>query len=60
MRLAGHREKDLGDRPIDTRVTAMDGTEFDGLDGLRNYLLTEAAGRFCATILSKAARLCPG
>ena len=34
------RDKDLGDRPIDTRVKTMDGAEFDGLDGLRNYLIT--------------------
>ncbi len=34
------RDKDLGDRPIDTRVKTMDGAEFEGLDGLRNYLLT--------------------
>jgi hypothetical protein len=41
-----HREKDLGDRPIDTRVTTMDGTQFEGLDGLRNYLLTERRNAF--------------
>lgn len=34
------RAKDLGDRPIDTRVKAMDGVEFEGLDGLRTYLLS--------------------
>jgi hypothetical protein len=34
------RDKDLADRPIETRVKAMDGAEFDGLDGLRKYLLT--------------------
>lgn len=34
------RDKDLADRPIETRVKTMDGTEFDGLDGLRNYLVT--------------------
>lgn len=34
------REKDLADRPIETRVKAMDGAEFDGLDGLRKYLLS--------------------
>ncbi|MBC7856976.1 MAG: DUF1592 domain-containing protein [Pirellulaceae bacterium] len=49
------REKDLGDRPIDTRVKAMDGAEFEGLDGLRNYLLTtrrEAFVRqFCKKLL---------
>jgi hypothetical protein len=40
------RERDLGDRPIDTRVKAMDGAEFDGLDGLRDYLLTKRRPAF--------------
>jgi hypothetical protein len=35
-----HREKDLGDRLIDTHATTLDGAKFEGLDGLRNYLLT--------------------
>ena len=34
------RERDLGDRPIDARAKVMDGTEIDGLEGLRAYLLT--------------------
>ena len=34
------REKDLGDRPISTRVKTMDGSEFEDVDGLRGYLLT--------------------
>jgi hypothetical protein len=33
------REKDLGGRPIDVKVQLKDGTEFEGLDGLRGYLL---------------------
>jgi hypothetical protein len=33
------REHDLGGRPIDTHVTAPDGTELEGLEGLRGYLL---------------------
>ena len=41
-----HRDKDLGNRPIDTQVTAMDGASFDGLDGLRNYLLTKRRDAF--------------
>jgi hypothetical protein len=41
-----HREKDLGDRPVETRVKTMDGSEFDGLDGLRNYLLTKRRDTF--------------
>jgi hypothetical protein len=52
------REKDLGDRPIDTRARAMDGAQFDGLDGLANYLLTarrEAFVRqFCRKLLGFA------
>jgi len=34
------RDKDLAGRAIETRVKAMDGAEFDGLNGLRDYLLT--------------------
>ncbi|MFO0907336.1 MAG: DUF1592 domain-containing protein [Isosphaeraceae bacterium] len=34
------RDKDLGNRPIDTHAKLADGTEFDGLNGLRSYLLT--------------------
>lgn len=34
------RDKDLGDRPIETQVKTIDGAAFDGLDGLRGYLLT--------------------
>ncbi len=56
--IGGHREKDLGDRPIDTRVKAMDGAEFDGLDGLRNYLLTKRRDafmrQFCRKLLGYA------
>jgi hypothetical protein len=52
------RDKDLGGRPIDTRVKAMDGAQFDGLDGLRMYLLTargEAFLRqFCRKLLGYA------
>jgi len=40
------RTKDLGDRPIDTHAKTMDGAEFDGLDGLRNYLLTKRRDAF--------------
>ena len=52
------REKDLGDRPIDARARAMDGREFEGLDGLRDYLLTvrrEAfLKQFCRKLLGFA------
>jgi hypothetical protein len=53
-----HRKSDLGDRPIDTKVTTMDGTTFDGLDGLRNYLLTQRreafVRQFCRKLLGYA------
>ncbi len=40
------RDKDLAGRPIDTKVKAMDGAEFDGIDGLRTYLLTARRDAF--------------
>jgi hypothetical protein len=52
------REKDLGDRPIDTHAKAPDGAEFEGLDGLRNYLITARRdaflGQFCRKLLGYA------
>ena len=49
------RDKDAGNRPLDTKAKVMDGTELAGLDGLRNYLLTtrrEAFLRqFCRKLL---------
>jgi hypothetical protein len=52
------RDRDLGDRPIDTRVKAMDGAQFEGLDGLRNYLLTQRrevfVRQFCRKLLGYA------
>ena len=35
------REKDLGGLAVDTHAKLRDGTEFDGIDGLRTYLLTK-------------------
>ena len=40
------RERDLGGRPIDTRAKVMDGSEFEGLNGLRDYLLTKRRDAF--------------
>ncbi|MEO8353989.1 MAG: DUF1592 domain-containing protein, partial [Chthoniobacteraceae bacterium] len=40
------RERDLSDRPIDTRAKVMDGAQFEGLDGLRDYLLTTRRDAF--------------
>lgn len=52
------REKDLGNRPIDTRVKTMDGAKFEGLDGLRKYLLTVRRDafvrQFCRKLLGYA------
>jgi hypothetical protein len=44
--IGGHRQADLGDRPIDTQVKALDGAEFEGLEGLRTYLLTTRRDAF--------------
>lgn len=40
------RDKDLAGRAIETKVKAMDGAEFDGIEGLRNYLLTARRDAF--------------
>jgi hypothetical protein len=52
------REKDLGGVAIDCRVKLRDGTEFEGLDGLRDYLLTkkrDVVNRlFCLRLLGYA------
>lgn len=52
------RDKDLGGRPIDTRVKSMDGTQFEGSEGLRNFLLTARRDaflrQFCRKLLGYA------
>jgi hypothetical protein len=52
------RDKDLADRPIDTRARVMDGSEFEGIDGLREYLLTKRRDaflrQFCRKLLGYA------
>ena len=52
------REKDLGDRPIDTRARAMDGARFEGLEGLTDYLLNVRRDaflkQFCRKLLGFA------
>jgi hypothetical protein len=49
------REKDLGGRTIETAVQLRDGTQFDGIAGLRNYLLfarhDDAIKHFCRKLL---------
>ena len=53
-----HRERDLGDRPINTRAKLRDGTEIDGIDGLRKYLVTARRDaflrQFCRKLLGYA------
>src|SRR5207245_9436443 len=52
------RAKDLGGRPIDTKVRLKDGTQFDGMEGWRSYLLKqrreEIEGHFCQKLLGYA------
>ena len=56
--IGGRRDKDLSERPIDTHATLLDGAQFDGLDGLRNYLLTVRreiiVRQFCRKLLGYA------
>jgi hypothetical protein len=35
------REKETGGQPVDAKARLRDGTEFDGIEGLREYLLTK-------------------
>lgn len=52
------REKDFGGLAVDSRVKLRDGTEFTGIDGLRNYLLTKKKDvivrLFCRKLLGYA------
>lgn len=52
------RDKDLGGRLIDTNVSLKDGTKFEGIDGLRHYLVTrrgeEFQRHFCQKLLGYA------
>lgn len=52
------RDKDLGGQPVDVRATLRDGTEFEGLDGLRTYLLAKkkdvVVRLFCKRLLGYA------
>jgi hypothetical protein len=49
------RDRDIGGRPIDTHAKVMDGSEIDGLEGLRGYLLTKRRDvvlkQFCRKLL---------
>jgi hypothetical protein len=52
------RDKESSGLPIDCRAKLKDGTEFEGLDGLRNYLLTKkrdvVVRLFCRRLLGYA------
>ncbi len=52
------RTQDLGGRPLDTRAKTMDGSQFEGLSGLRDYLLTKRRddfnAQFCRKLLGYA------
>jgi hypothetical protein len=52
------RERDLGNRLIDTRAKVIDGSEFEGIEGLRDYLLTKRGDafvkQFCRKLLGYA------
>ena len=53
-----YRETDRAGRPLDTRVRLPSGVDFDGLDGLRDYLLNEHQDQilrnFCKKLLGYA------
>lgn len=52
------RTKDLAHRDIDTHAKAMDGARFEGIDGLRQYLLSQRGDaflrQFCRKLLGYA------
>ena len=52
------REKDLGGLAVDAKAKLKDGTEFEGIDGLREYLLTKKKDvivrLFCRRLLGYA------
>jgi hypothetical protein len=48
-----HRSKDLAGRPIDAKAILRDGTVFDGIDGLKSYLLTKRRDDFERTFCRK-------
>ena len=47
------RTKDLAGRPIDAKASLRDGTVFDGIDGLKAYLLTKRRDDFERTFCRK-------
>jgi hypothetical protein len=47
------RQKDLAGRPVDTRAVLRDGATFDGVDGLRRYILEKRRDDFLRTFCRK-------
>jgi hypothetical protein len=47
------REFDLGGRPVDDRAELPDGSQANGLDGLRRYLRTERKDEFLDNLCRK-------
>ncbi|HVX16039.1 MAG TPA: DUF1592 domain-containing protein [Pirellulales bacterium] len=56
--IGGRRDKDLSDRPVDTRTVLADGAQIEGIDGLRQYLTTvrrdAIVRQFCRKLLGYA------
>ena len=52
------RDKDLGGRPVDAKARLQNGTEFEGINGLRQYMLKERRAdfvrQFCRKLLGYA------
>ncbi|MEO8659524.1 MAG: DUF1592 domain-containing protein, partial [Bryobacteraceae bacterium] len=53
--IGAYRDKDVADRPINDHSTLKDGTDMQGFEGLRNYLLTKGKDpfvhQFCKKLL---------
>jgi hypothetical protein len=47
------RQKDLGGRPVETKAKLRDGVTFEGVEGLRRYLLKERREDFLRTFCRK-------
>jgi hypothetical protein len=53
-----HRAEDLAHHPIDAHAKVLDGAQFEGIDGLRQYLLAKKGDaflhQFCRKLLGYA------
>ena len=47
------RDRDAGGRPIDTKATVLDGSQFEGINGLRSYLLGKRRDAFLKQVSRK-------